>query len=190
MDYKRAKEMFFIYYGSKGYMWRGEVLEEYESYHVPEWLEIEWQKEIMIDLKNKMELDLPQKEKWGVINCYLTCNQNFYKKDSIDFLEKHKEEIIKMDDCSKLLVIESIFDHSLPKEKEKRKKIIEKCIKKLRKMFEKEAKKEFTIDKSYYEPYKLSDTFVDDEIKERIKTYIWLFLLAENDQICFQLLII
>lgn len=88
-----------------------------------------------------------------------------------------------MDDFSKLLVIEEVRGKSLPNEIETKEQVINSCIDELRKMLEKNAKKEFTIDEGHYEQGKIPDYLEGDNIKERIHGEICEYLFEKFDYV-------
>jgi len=180
MDYARARQIFLDYNGITFGMARNGILEEYKNAKVPKELELQWKEEVLEELREKMKLDHPPRTSWGIISDYFMANQEFYKKDSIDFIRENKEKIQDMDDLSKLIVIEMIFNLSLPEEPEKRKLVIEKCVKRLYDMLEKEAKGEFVIDESYYEQGQIPDYLADGKLEERLDRILCKFLDKKN----------
>jgi len=169
MDYMEAKKLFFEYGGSKFGMWHERVIEKYESFNVPKELERQWEEEVLNKLNQKMEMDCTPRQKRVIIQNYFHKNREFNQKDSINFLKKNREKLKDMDDFSKLIVIELIFDLSLPEEPKKRKPVVEKCIEKLNKMLEQEANGEFVIDEAYYEQGQIPDYLANGKLRERIK---------------------
>ena len=180
MDYTEAKKLFFEYGGLKFGMWHEGVIKKYESFNVPKKLERQWQQKILEEWREKMKLDHPPLKKWVIISNYFHRNREFSQKDSIEFLKENKDQMQDMDDLSKLIVIELIFDYSLPEKPKKRKTVIEKCVKRLYDMLEKEAKGEFVIDESYYEQGQIPDYLTDGKLKERLDCILCKFLDKKN----------
>jgi hypothetical protein len=56
LNEKRAKELFFIYYGNEFFMWKDGDLEEYKSYKISEDQELLWRKELRRKLYSELEV--------------------------------------------------------------------------------------------------------------------------------------
>lgn len=56
MNEKRAKELFFIYYGNEFFMWKDGDLEEYKSYKISEDQELLWRNELSRKLCSELEV--------------------------------------------------------------------------------------------------------------------------------------
>lgn len=111
--YKEAKEIFFDYQGNAFFMTRDGVYETFKNYAVPQVISDQWYQELL--LKNKEQLLSESNNSEIVWRFYLylhliQCNKDYFEKDDIEFAFDFFIKNQKLDDYSKLKIIETIID--------------------------------------------------------------------------------
>ncbi|MWP62526.1 hypothetical protein [Gilliamella sp. Pas-s25] len=111
--YQQAKEIFFKYQGNPFFMEQDYLYKTFKNYNVPQNILTDWYKELLLKNKEKLLSTSNNEKMIGDFFLYLDlirCNKNYFSTDDITFAFNFLRNNEKLDDFSRLLMIETIID--------------------------------------------------------------------------------
>jgi hypothetical protein len=111
--YKQAKEIFFKYQGNSFFMERDHLYKTFKNYNVPQNILVNWYKELLLKNKENLLSSSNNEKMIGEFFLYLDlirCNKNYFSLDDINFAFNFLRKNEKLDDFSRLLMIEAVID--------------------------------------------------------------------------------
>jgi hypothetical protein len=164
--YKQAKEMFFKYQGNSFFMERDHLYKTFKNYNVPQHVLADWYKALLENNKNRLLSASNNSD--VVVNFFvyldlIRCNSQYFSASDIDFAFDFFSKNEKLDDYSKIKIIEILINFI------KYKKIADDRIKKYcKEVLSKMDINSFTVDKSYNDNGQLPSDVLKENIAPRI----------------------